>query len=453
MNMKWIPVGVIVCCVAFIAAADEPPKPADFAYRMTLTTDGTGALYEVTLPAAVYRRLTRNDAGDMRVFNAGGEVIPHGLRRPKAVEVSPERILLTPFPVYTSSGEIDSGMTLNVRKDRSGQVIHIETRESGKADRKLAALVFDTEKLKQAVRALELEWAQAPMEFVGQMTLEASDDLTHWRTLARASVAHLTYEGQQLERRRIEFAPHKANYLRLTWPARQETPEVKRAALELAGDAPVPARHWIALIAAGHGEEQGEYLFTLPGRMSVDRARLVLAQTNSLVRVELLARENSSAKWVRHAQGPVYRLAIGTESLESPDLRMTAAPAPRQWLLRVTPSDGLGAYPPALELGWLPHDLIFAAQGAGPYQLAYGAAGVGPVNFPMPALLAEIEKQDKNTLIHKAEPGPETVLGGEDSLARQSDWKKIALWAALVAAVGLLAWMARRLMTQMRSSQ
>lgn len=451
--MKWIIFGVIVGCVAFPAAADEPPKPADFAYSMTLTTDGMGALYEVTLPAAVYRRLTRHDAGDLRVFNAGGEVIPHGLRRPKVTEVVPERVSLTPFPVYTSSGEIVGGTTLNVRKDRSGQVIHIETRESGKADRKLAALVFDTEKLKQPVRALELEWAQAPKEFVGQMTLEASDDLTHWRMLARASVVHLTYAGQQLERRRIEFAPHKANYLRLTWPARQETPEVKHAMLELAGDAPVPVRHWTALSAEGPGEKQGEYVFTLPGRVPADRARLMLAQTNSLVRVELLARENSSAKWVRYADGPVYRLAIGMESLESPELCMTTAPAPRHWLLRVTPPDGLGANPPILELGWVPHDLLFAAQGAGPYQLAYGAAGVGPVNFPMPALLAEIEKQDKNTLIRKAEVGPETVLGGEGRLARQSDWKKIALWAALVAAVGLLAWMARRLMTQLRSSQ
>lgn len=451
--MKWITFGVIVCCVALPATADEPPKPADFAYSMTLTTDGTGALYEVTLPAAVYRRLTRHDAGDLRVFNAGGEVIPHGLRRPKAAEVAPERLPFTPFPVYTSSGEIDSGMTLNVRKDRSGQVIHIETREAGKADRKLAALVLDTGKLKQAVRALEIEWAQAPKEFVGQMTLEASDDLTHWRMLARASVAHITYGGQQLERRRIEFAPHKANYLRLTWPPRQETPEIKHVMLELAGDAPVPARHWTALSAAGPGDSQGEYVFTLPGRVPADRARLMLAQSNSLVRVELLARENPSAQWVRYAEGPVYRLAIGAETLESPELRMTTVPAPRHWLLRVTPPNGLGAHPPTLEFGWLPHELIFTAQGDGPYQLAYGAAGVGPVNFPMPALLAEIEKQDKNTLILKAEVGPETVLGGEGRLARQPDWKKAMLWAVLVAAVGLLAWMARRLMTQMRSSQ
>lgn len=451
--MKWIFVGVIAWLMAFPSVADEPAKPADFAYSMTLITDGAGALYEVTLPAAVYRRLTRYDAGDLRVFNVGGEVIPHGLRRPKATEAAPERVSLSPFPVYTSSGEISSGMTLSVRKDRDGQIVHIDTREPAKADRKLAALVLDTGKLKQAVRALELEWAQAPQEFVGQMTLEASDDLTHWRMLARASVVHITYGGQQLERRRIEFAPHKANYLRLTWPARQETPEVKRATLELADDAPAPARHWTALSAEGPGEKQGEYVFTLPGRVPVDRARLMLAQTNSLVRVELFARENPSAQWVRYAEGPVYRLAIGAETLDSPELRVAAAPAPRHWLLRTTPPASLGAHAPALEFGWLPHDLIFAAQGVGPYRLAYGAAGVGPVNFPIPALLADIEKQDKNTLIRKAEVGPETVLGGEGRLARQSDWKKIALWAALVAAVGLLAWMARRLLTQMHSSR
>lgn len=450
--MKRIFLSVCVWFLAFASIADEPAKPADFAYGMTLTTDGAGVLYELTLPAAVYRRLTRHDAGDLRVFNAAGETLPHGLRRPKTAEAVPERVAHTPFPVYTSSGEIGSGMTLSVRKDRDGQTIYIDSRELLKADRKLAALMLDTGKLKRAVHALEIEWQQAPTEFVGQVTVEASDDLTNWRILARGSVAHITYGGQLLERRRLEFAPHKAGYLRLTWPAKQETPKVKAVQLELTGDAPQPVRQWVALSLEGPGEKPGEYVFTLPGHAPVDRARVQLAQTNSLVRVELLARENPSTAWRRHAEGVVYRLAVGTETLKSPELRVSVVSAPNQWLLRVMPVDGLGANAPVLEFGWLPHELVFTTQGAGPYQLAYGAASVGPANFPMPALLADIDKQDKNTMIHKAEAGPEVSLGGEDRLARATDWKKTALWAVLAAAVVLMAWMARRLIKQMNTS-
>lgn len=450
--MKRILVAAVAGLLAFASLSDEPAKPTDFAYGMTLTTDGAGALYELTLPAAVYRRLTRHDAGDLRVFNAAGETLPHGLRRPKTAETVSERVTLTPFPVYTASGEIGSGMTLSVRKDRDGQTMYMDTREPVKADRKLAALMLDTGKLTHPVHALEIEWQQAPTEFVGQLTVEASDDLTNWRTLARGSVAQITYGGQLLERRRLEFASHKAGYLRLTWPAKQETPTINTVQLELTGDAPPPVRHWAALTFEGPGEKPGEYVYRLPGRAPVDRARVQLTQNNSLVRIELLTRDNPSTPWRRHAEGAVYRLAIGTETLESPELRVSVASAPSQWLLRVTPADGLGANPPILEFGWPPHDLVFAARGAGPYRLAYGAAGVGPADFPMPALLADLDKQDKNTLIHKAEAGPEVALGGDDRLARASDWKKTVLWAVLVAAVILMAWMARRLFKQMNAA-
>ncbi|MET0585472.1 MAG: DUF3999 family protein [Candidatus Binatia bacterium] len=38
------------------------------------------ALYEIEIPAAVCRGVTRADLGDVRIVNGQGEVVPHGLR-------------------------------------------------------------------------------------------------------------------------------------------------------------------------------------------------------------------------------------------------------------------------------------------------------------------------------------------------------------------------------------
>lgn len=451
----YVPAVLMFGFIAAAPAAEVPPTPGDFAYGMRLQTDGAGAIYQVPLPAEVYRRLTRTDLGDLRVFNAAGESVPHVLRRPRPAETKPALTGAPLFPLYTASGALDEGMVLDVRKDRAGTLMRIETREKIKGARKLAGYLLDTGKLKQPAQALEIEWKDVPKEFVGRMTLEASDDLTTWSTLASATVAHVTYGGQQLERRRLEFRPRQAKYLRLAWPAGQETPALKAVRLELSDDAPKPQVLWAALAPAGAGDNPGEYLFTLHGRVPPERVRVLFPQTNTLVQIELRARENPSAPWQRFAQGTAYRLSFGTETLASPDLQIGGAMAPRHWLLRAQPPDGLGQGAPGLEFGWTPHELVFLARGSGPFQLAYGAAQVVPVYYPLTGLLAEVERDVgdavTNSKIRSAGLGPEAALGGEERLAVQVvvPWKKWLLWGILIAGVAVLGWMAHRLLRQM----
>ena len=57
----------------------------DFAYGLRVEAAGTGPIWELTLPEAVYRGVTRADLGDLRVFNAAGVVVPHALRLPEAI--------------------------------------------------------------------------------------------------------------------------------------------------------------------------------------------------------------------------------------------------------------------------------------------------------------------------------------------------------------------------------
>ena len=55
----------LVCAwflVAYAGAAIAADRPDDFAYGSTLEADGSEALYEITLPATVYRGAARADA-------------------------------------------------------------------------------------------------------------------------------------------------------------------------------------------------------------------------------------------------------------------------------------------------------------------------------------------------------------------------------------------------------
>ncbi len=57
-------------------ATAAPPVPADFGYGCALPTTSGAGVFRASLPLAVYEKTLRADLGDMRVFNAAGEMVP-----------------------------------------------------------------------------------------------------------------------------------------------------------------------------------------------------------------------------------------------------------------------------------------------------------------------------------------------------------------------------------------
>lgn len=105
---------------------------------------------------------------------------------------------------------------------------------------------------------------------------------------------------------------------------------------------------------------------------------------------------------------------------------------------------------PMVELGWLPHELLFVARGEGPFVLAYGSARLveAKLNNSAPGLLTQFTKDNEETLIKEAVLLPKVVLGGTDVLAPEPPplpWRKWMLWGVLVLGVGFVAIMALNL--------
>lgn len=448
----WI--GLLV--PAFGVAAEQPQ---DFAYGTPIQIDGGEALYEVDLPASVYRGVTRRDLGDMRVFNAQGELVPFAIEpaRERRSQM-PAPVAVRFFPVYGNQNQAIDAVQLKVEKGSGATVVSVASdnhKPVGK--RRLLAYLIDAGAVNKPYQLLQLDWRQKSTSFAINVRLDASEDLKTWSSVnARAPLVRVDYGGQRLEQRAIEFSPRTSRYLRLSIADTQgeqnaETDaqlDLSAASLrggEIAVEAP---RNWME-VNADAGDNPGEYRFDLGGPYPVDRVRIGLVQNNSIATVELLVRSTASDPWRSVAHTVVYRLTRDGHQVMSPESSV-GMHSERYWLLRVDQrGGGLGNSTPTLYAGWVPQQIVFAARGDGPFQIAYGSARALPAAYPIETLVPGW-RNDARPRLPSAQTLPEHLLGGATSLQPPHDRKVWSLWSALLVGVTVLGWMAWRLVKQMQ---
>jgi len=217
---------VLLVLLTYGSAAAE--RPEDFAYGMPIHADAQDALYEIEIPAAIYRGVTRSDLGDIRVFNGQGEEVPHALR-PRAI-TSTDTTPAVSLPVFPLSGEASDkleDLSVRIEKRSDGTIVSIRGQaKAGAAKGKLRGYLLDASALKQPVQALRFDWQSGADGFVGRIRIEGSDDLSAWSTVAdRAALVRLSFGGHQLQQDRVELRGGKFKYLRVSWPESQRPVE------------------------------------------------------------------------------------------------------------------------------------------------------------------------------------------------------------------------------------
>ncbi len=455
-----------VMALALVSVAVQAvEKPSDFAWSLPILADGSDDSYQFALPAAVYRGITRRDAGDLRVFNAAGEVVPHGFHHQTSAQAAkPQARALTPFPL---KGIVSKGIDgLHVRVEHSGGKTVFQLDEGGSnTPAPVLGYLLDATAMEQSIQALEL-MVDAPIDYVGSVRVEASMDLARWDTIvAGAPLLSLEQAGAKLEQRRIEFAPRKSKYLRISWTGLPVEARLVNVLAEPSESPVAVTRQWDSVTGVAVADKPGEYVFDFRGNFPLDRLRLELPQPNTLVQAEVLSRNRASDPWRLASRNVVYHLRRQGVEILSPEISITTNPD-RYWLLRVDQKGGgLGAGDPQLSAGWVPHRLVFVARGGAPFSLAYGNRDALPTNYAMDTLVRGYRQKPafsgledvKITQVAAVAPtrlkSPDlqlpAALGGA-VIARDSvDIKKLILWSGLVAAVLLLAWMAWRLLSQM----
>ncbi|TKB28021.1 DUF3999 domain-containing protein [Desulfopila sp. IMCC35006] len=455
---------VLVCSSGQLEAGEITSR--DFAAGYYLETSGTHAVYSVELPEEVYRTVKSAELADVRVFNGAGEVVPHEVR---TVAVDPatlrEKETIAFFPLFQQESPANNpaGIFLQVARDATGAIVNIKSdplRES--ADQKITGYLLDLSHVQKEVSELAFSWQNDTDSSVFTVIIQQSNDLERWTPLVpRAALADLQFGGQQVKRRTIELPQWPMKYLKLTW---QESPWPLNLT-EVTGFSKIiearRKRHWVSL---DNGELQNKdnrltVDFATGYRLPTSSVQIRFPQTNSVALLSVQSRSDAETGWQTRCEGVFHDLSVEGNAIRNEPCDVPAT-ADSLWRV-VVKQDGAGLQTGKgkliLQLGWQPSELFFIGRGTPPYLLAFGSGTLAQQgkNPDAGMLLPTIPRNSANQAISRALIGKRVVLSGALALqnpAQPLPWKKWLLWSVLVLGVGLLAFMARSLIKEMKGA-
>jgi len=432
--------------------------------ELPLQLKGDGAYYTLRLPLDVRAQTKADDLSDLRVLNASGEAVPYAwVDAEPGVSATPSR---QSVPLFKAPAPPAAAASTAEPAQQGGWIVDL-----------------------RAVKGLpqELQLDVAPgTNGIFPFVLEASADLQRWHTvLPQAQLVSLQHQGLRLEHSSFELARtdgvERGGYLRLR-PLSGSPPAPLTGAhvASLAHHAELPDWQWSDTLAPS--ECKAEYCdYVLPRHLPLQRIEFALAESNTLARLQLLGQpddELASAnspvrhhhpvrehlKVLRHKNAPApvqkddtfWPLTSGTVyalNLQGNELRSTVLSLPGGMYrkLRVQPQGGmaqLGSKPPSIRVGGRAANLVFLARGAGPYRLAWDQTSPSVV-MPLAQLMPGRQPDDPlpdatASIAPPVVPLPTPVASRAASTATPSSvpGHKLWLWAALVAALGLMGFMA-----------
>ncbi len=435
----------------FAANGPQPLQREDFAYGMELTVSGRSALYSLTLPAEVYKGCTRPDLGDLRIFNAHGPV-PHLLRQlqPKQ-STQPSSQILPFFPLSESTGTNSKAADLGIAIGSNGAIIAFASNQPEENRQSINAYLLDASALQRRPDWLEFAWTGG--QFSASVRIDSSDDLNSWQPLvASAALAELRFGGHNLLRQRIDLRQRASGkYLRLSWPSGKDGISLTEVKAGYANETQAQVRSLLTLSGQPDSTKTSDrvaWLYETEGVFPMDQLNVRLPEQNALAEFAIFSKADEKATWQRRGSLLAWRLTVEGTTFENEALRF-APNTDRFWRLETEANNHLT---PALDLGWLPGQLLFLAQGQGPYSLVFGQAGLQPVRSRVAQLIRDAEPLNNGKLVEVAKIGPQKVLAGPAALkvAPTIPWRLWLLWIGLLAGVLAVAAMALKLFREMK---
>ena len=456
---KSVSMVLVGCSFLSLVTTGYATSKNDFAYGYSIEVDGDGAIYSLYLDEKVYRGLTREDRGDLRIFNGHGQVVPHDIRRAERMtkQVLPD-VELPIFPLYMDAqGEsiTTAGQNVHITTNDQGTIIDLNYGKATKDERVLSAYIIDASSLKHVPEMMTVNWNANRGDFVMTVRIEGSDDLTHWHNVvSQSTLSNLQHGQHTLLQKTIDLPRSIPKYLRLSW-MNDEPLTIDSIKFHFPETYHAQTRQWSTFMPSMIDDKQKIYYFTTQTALPVDRMNIKLPARNTLVNVLIESASSEKGPWYGRYNGLVYNLQHGDNTQKNPDIKQPVH-SHRFWRLTVINSEGDFTGEPALRVGWIPEELLFVATGESPFTMAYGSARVGPVAAPLAQLLSESSIKQQGLLIKPAKLGS-TIDFGDDSRLEPPkppvDWTRYLLWAVLILGVAILGFMAMRLYKQMEEQE
>ena len=438
------------------STAGAKTAPEDFAYGYRIQTPDAAAIYELPLPEAVYSKVIDAGLGDLAVFNAAGETVPHAFRRAiQADPLTPAPVKLRLFPVYENQPALSPQLSLKLKADFASALLELESTPPAESEA-VVAYIIDLSELEQAPSQLAVTWDSPRESFITRVSITSSDDLNHWQPrVEQAALASLNYAGNRLLQDHIDLPTHQDKYLKLSWPAGRTGASITAIQAVFAEQTGAARPIWNRYSGTRVDTDQSTaFEYGIPAHLPVEQVNLHLEQKNSLLHGALYSRPDPEHGWRLRHRGLFYRLEFPQAELTNPDITVSTS-SDRYWRVEYdSERSSLGASVPELKLGWRPHQLVFLARGQEPFTLTYGSARVSTAQAPVNRLLNELKQAVETLETGQARLGEAVSPGSTEVLSPPPEplpWRTWSLWASLMIGVLVLATLAWRLYRQMGS--
>jgi len=436
--------GLLLALLALAAPlAVGQDSASDYAVQLPLSLSGEGPWYRLELPMAVHMAARYADLRDLRVFDGAGEAQAYALALGSARQRETQQD--TAVKWFPLRGPLNAEQSPAVRVQRSsgGTLVEVLAEDAAHADQQvLRGWLLDASAIEAPLQQLTLDWS-AGHEGFQRFSIEASDDLQHWRAWGDGQIARLTFADERIDQRDVRLPGQSARYLRLLWSSPRQAPQLLSARLlSASSDRLAAPLSWSAELSPSSAKA-GEYRWDLPLALPLQRVRVELAEANTLAPVSVAGRREGQVQWQPLARGLLYRLPQDGQEVLQDELELRGAPVQQ---LRVQVDErggGLGSAAPSIRVGIRATQVVFLARGTPPYVLAIGKAAGSAASLPLSTLIPGYDDQRLAALgvaTAAATPLLEVAAGAEQ--VPGWDWQRLGLWAVLLAGVGLLVMMA-----------
>ncbi|AVR03084.1 DUF3999 family protein [Pluralibacter gergoviae] len=431
----------------------------DYAFGETLDAPGHSPWYRLALPEAVYRQATSGDLRDVRVFDRQGESVPFSLELRKVTPPVNAPVALRIFPMDISPvpgavmDDVWTGRLL--LQSKNGVEIRLEGEMvDGLGSSYLLALPESLAEMTD-IRQLQFTWEKPQSSWQGRVSIWAINNPERsqtWYSLKEdVPLMDLRSGDDRLKIDRIQLnatlSRDGTRYLLLN---------VKGKAPRLTGVSAVPGEEEarvapVSITPDARRVSDKEAIWSWARPQPLTALQIALAEEGTLP-VIVAWRPDADAAWQTLTRTLIYQLngqASGTIAMSGQ----------RVQAIRMVPiSARLPAVLPKV-LGLRDgYQLIFNAQGKGPYILAWGNGAARPASLPLDELIPESLRQSHDIeALPEAAPVAPVTLGGEARLgatseeAQRSRWQTLLVWAILITGVLALAGMAWRLWREAKS--
>lgn len=416
--------------------------PDDFASHTPLTVSGEGPWYRLELPLALQLNARQSNLNDVRVFNADGQAQPYAITLAEPQRQDDQTpVAVKWFPLYNSDDARDAEPKIRVERSSNGTLVEVQPQGEIEAGEEiLRGWLLDTSTIKAPLDQLILDWS-TEREGFQRFSIEASDDLQHWKRWGEGQVARLSFADELVEQRVVTLPGRNARYLRLLWSTPQSAPTLTSAQVVHTRPGVLPLS-WSPSID-GNVEKPGVYIWQLPVALPLERMKVAISQPNSLAPAALYGRRDSNSPWQLIDSGLLYRLTQNGQDVVQDEMELPGDVVQQLKLEVDDRGGGLGSEAPKLSFAVRGTQLVFLGRGAPPYSLAIGNPTIKSASLPLSTLVPGVTPEKLAALgSAKLTVTPVAVAAPVAPVSAGPDWKRIGLWSVLVLGVLFLGWMA-----------